>query len=98
MRKAGPKDPLHDVDWISGRAVEVFYADEKLAHEFGGSAGWYWWETETRSDHSRRATGPSVMRCRAVPDAGDVEQNRRGTPPAVLMFSRTRRLRRAARR
>jgi hypothetical protein len=49
MQNAANKDPLRDVDWINGRAVEVFYADKALAREFGGSAGWYWW--------SRRASG-----------------------------------------
>jgi hypothetical protein len=32
-----------DVDWIHGKAVEVFYADDVLADGFGSSTGWYWW-------------------------------------------------------
>jgi hypothetical protein len=35
--------PLYEVDWINGRAVEVFHADEKLAKAFGGEPGWYHW-------------------------------------------------------
>jgi hypothetical protein len=35
--------PLYDVDWITGRATEVFCADDKLALSFGGEPGWYWW-------------------------------------------------------
>jgi hypothetical protein len=33
--------PLYDVDWINGRAIEVFYADDELTRAFGGSPGWY---------------------------------------------------------
>jgi hypothetical protein len=70
MRNAINKDPLYDVDWINGRAVQVFYADGQLAREFGGSG-------------SRPVTAPTGTRSRASRDVGDVEQNRRGTPPAV---------------
>jgi hypothetical protein len=44
MRNAGNKEPLYDVDWIKGRAVELFYADGQLAREFGG----YWWPCLSR--------------------------------------------------
>jgi hypothetical protein len=42
--RAAQLPAFHDIDWINGRAVEVFYADDDLASEFAGSAGWYWWE------------------------------------------------------
>jgi hypothetical protein len=35
---------LYDVDWITGRAIEVFYVAQDWAVGFGGSIGWYWWE------------------------------------------------------
>jgi hypothetical protein len=35
--------PLYDVDRITGRAIEAFYADDKLALSLGGEPGWYWW-------------------------------------------------------
>jgi hypothetical protein len=37
MRKFAP---LYDVDWIAGRSIEVFHADEELARAIGGSVGW----------------------------------------------------------
>jgi hypothetical protein len=43
MRNPASTAPLHDVDWINGRATEVFYVSEAEACEFGGSIGWYWW-------------------------------------------------------
>jgi hypothetical protein len=69
MRNAAPNDALHDVDWINGRAIEVFYADEKLAREFGGSAGWYWWECYPGCLPESDAFGPFPTSYRAYRDA-----------------------------
>jgi hypothetical protein len=75
MRNAAPKDPLHDVDWINGRSVEVFYADEKLAREFGGSTGWYWWSCYPGCLPEGDAFGPFSSSYRALKDAIEREPN-----------------------
>jgi hypothetical protein len=67
MRNAANKSPLHD--WINGRAVEVFYADGKLAHEFGGSPGWYWWSCYPGCRLEGEAFGPFPTSYRAYRDA-----------------------------
>jgi hypothetical protein len=35
--------PLFDVDWINGRAIEVFFVDHEAAGAQGTLPGWYWW-------------------------------------------------------
>jgi hypothetical protein len=69
MRNAAPKDPLHDVDWINGRAIEVFYADEGLACAFGAPAGWYWWARYPGCLPEGDAFGPFPSSYRALKDA-----------------------------
>jgi hypothetical protein len=61
--------PLYDVDWINGRAIEVFYADEELAHAFGGSPRWYWWSCYPGYLPDGDAFGPFPTSYRALKDA-----------------------------
>jgi hypothetical protein len=43
MRSYAHTEPLYDVDWINGQAIEVFFVDGDWAREFGGRLGWYYW-------------------------------------------------------
>jgi hypothetical protein len=61
--------PLYDVDWINGRAIEVFYADEGLARAIGSSVGWYWWECHPGCLPEGDAFGPFPTSYRAYRDA-----------------------------
>jgi hypothetical protein len=61
--------PLFDVDWINGRAIEVFFADEELACAFGGSRGWYWWSRYPGCLPGGDAFGPFPTSYRALKDA-----------------------------
>jgi hypothetical protein len=61
--------PLYDVDWINGRAIEVFYADVELACAFGGTSGWYWWECYPGCLPDGDAFGPFTTSYRALKDA-----------------------------
>jgi hypothetical protein len=61
--------PLHDVDWINGRAIEVFHADERLARAFGGPPGWYWWSCYPGCLPDGDAFGPFPSSYRAYHDA-----------------------------
>jgi hypothetical protein len=61
--------PLYDVDWINGRAIEVFHADAELAHAFGGSPGWYWWSCYPGCLPDGDAFGPFLTSYRALKDA-----------------------------
>jgi len=36
-------EPLYDVDPLTGRTIEVFYADRVLAASFGKCSGWFSW-------------------------------------------------------
>jgi hypothetical protein len=56
-------------DWINGRAIEVFYADEELAHAFGDSPGWYWWSCYPGYLPDGDAFGPFPTSYRALKDA-----------------------------
>jgi hypothetical protein len=69
MRNADPRASLYDVDWINGRSIEVFYADEKLAREFGGSVGWHWWHCYPGCLPESDAVGPFPTSYRAYRDA-----------------------------
>jgi hypothetical protein len=66
--------------------------------------GWYWWECYPgafrmgkRSDRSRPAIAPTVMRLRAAWDRGDFGVEPSANQPAVSTFSLALRLWRAAR-
>jgi hypothetical protein len=63
------KEPLYGVDWINGRSIEVFYADDELAHAFGGSPGWYWCSCYPGCLPDGDAFGPFPTRYRAYRDA-----------------------------
>jgi hypothetical protein len=65
-----------DVDWINGRSVEVFYADEELARAFDGSAGWYWWACYPGCLPGADAFGPFPTSYRALKDAFEHAQRR----------------------
>jgi hypothetical protein len=69
MENPGAKEPFYDLDRINGRAVEVFYADARLAREFSGSAGWYWWECYPGCLPDSDAFGPFPTSYRAYHDA-----------------------------
>jgi hypothetical protein len=66
MRKFAP---LYDVDWIAGRSIEVFHADEELARAIGGSVGWYWWARYPGCLPDGDAFGPFPTSYRAYRDA-----------------------------
>jgi hypothetical protein len=61
--------PLYDVDWINGRAIEVFFADDELASAFGASPGFYWWECYPGCLPDSDAFGPFTTSYRALKDA-----------------------------
>jgi len=61
--------PLYDVDWINGRAIEVFFADDELARAFGGLSGFYWWECYPGCLPDSDAFGPFTTSYRALKDA-----------------------------
>jgi len=61
--------PLYEVDWINGRAIEVFYADDELACAFGGSPGWHWWACYPGCLPDSDAFGPFTTSYRALKDA-----------------------------
>jgi hypothetical protein len=69
MQHAANKGPLYDVDWINGRAIEVFYADDVLAREFRGAPGWYWWSCFPGCLPEGDAFGPFPTSYRAYRDA-----------------------------
>jgi hypothetical protein len=36
--------PFYDVDWVNGRAIEVFFVDHEVARALGSLPGWFWWD------------------------------------------------------
>jgi hypothetical protein len=75
--------PLQDVDWINGRAIEIFFVDYELAHALGGSPGWYWWACYPGCLPNGDAFGPFPTSFRALKDA--IEAGRVGaTCPRAL--------------
>jgi hypothetical protein len=61
--------PLCDVDWINGRAIEVFFVDHEMARTLAGSPGWYWWACYPGCLPDGDAFGPFPTSYRALKDA-----------------------------
>ena len=60
---------LFDVDWINGRAIEVFFLDDEMARALGGSPGWFWWACYPGCLPNSDAFGPFPTGCRAFRNA-----------------------------
>ena len=48
------REPLYDIDTLSGASVEIFYAYGALAEFFGTSPGWFWWSVYQGAREQRR--------------------------------------------
>jgi hypothetical protein len=63
-------EPFYDIDPRTGLAIEVFHADQVLAHSFGGSgAGWFWWTCQPGCLPRCPPTGPFITSYGAYRDA-----------------------------
>jgi hypothetical protein len=57
-RQRGRRDPLYDINPLTGATIEVFYADRALETfgQYGG--GWFWWFRRRGCSPEGPATGP----------------------------------------
>jgi hypothetical protein len=62
-------EPLYDVDPLTGRTIEVFYADRVLARSFGTCGGWFWWTCLPGYLPDRLPAGPFATSYAAYRDA-----------------------------
>jgi hypothetical protein len=69
VHTSATNDPLYDVDWINGRAIEVFFLDDELARALSGSPGWYWWACYPGCLPDGDVFGPFPTSYRAYRDA-----------------------------
>ena len=69
MQKTPIPASLYDVDWINGRAIEVFFLDAETARALGGSPGLYWWKCYPGCLPDSDAFGPFPTCYRAYRDA-----------------------------
>jgi hypothetical protein len=69
VNKSATTAPLYDVDWINGRAIEVFFVDVELARAVGGAPGFYWWACYPGCLPEGEAFGPFPTSYRALKDA-----------------------------
>jgi hypothetical protein len=61
--------PLFDVDPVTGRSIEVFYADRTLETFGRAGAGWFWWPRRRGFAPEGPAIGPFPTNYSAYRDA-----------------------------
>jgi hypothetical protein len=61
--------PFYDVDWVNGRAIQVFFVDHEVARALGSLPGWFWWECYPGCLPEGDAFGPFPTSYRAYRDA-----------------------------
>jgi hypothetical protein len=52
------REPLYDINALTGISIEVFYADRTLETFGRGGAGWFWWPRQRGCSPDGPATGP----------------------------------------
>jgi hypothetical protein len=52
------REPLYDIDPLTGLSVEVFYADRELETFGRCGAGWFWWPRRRGCSPDGSPTGP----------------------------------------
>jgi hypothetical protein len=52
------REPLYDLDPLTGISIEVFYADRELETFGRCGAGWFYWARQRGCSPSGPATGP----------------------------------------
>jgi hypothetical protein len=69
VEKTATLASIFDVDWVHGRAIEVFFLDAEMARALGGSPGWFWWACYPGCLPDSDAFGPFPTSYRAYRDA-----------------------------
>ena len=62
-------EPLYEMCPHTGAVLELFYADQVLAHSFGTRAGWHWWTCHPGKLPVRPPVGPFSTSYAAYRDA-----------------------------
>ena len=62
-------EPIFDVDPVTGRSLEVFYADRTLVTFGRAGAGWFWWFRQRGFAPEGSAVGPFPTSYSAYRDA-----------------------------
>ena len=52
------REPVYDINPLTGISIEVFYADRTLETFGRGGAGWFWWSRRRGCSSDGMATGP----------------------------------------
>jgi hypothetical protein len=52
------REPLYEINPLTGISIEVFYADRMLETFGRGGAGWFWWPRQRGCSPDGPATGP----------------------------------------
>ena len=52
------REPLFDINPLTGISIEVFYSDRTLETFGRGGAGWFWWSRRRGFSPDGLATGP----------------------------------------
>jgi hypothetical protein len=58
LRQRGRRDPLYDINPLTGIGIEVFSADRTLETFGRAGAGWFWWPRERGFAPAGLAVGP----------------------------------------
>ena len=63
------RDPLYDINPLTGVSFEVFYSDRTLETFGRGGPGWFWWSRERGCPPAGLAAGPFPTSYSAYRDA-----------------------------
>jgi hypothetical protein len=58
QRQRGRREPLYDINPLTGASIEVFYANRALETFGRCGPGWYWWFRRPGFAPDGQATGP----------------------------------------
>jgi hypothetical protein len=56
------REPLYDINALTGISIEVFYADRTLETFGRGACGWFWWARRRGCSPEGPPTGPFPTR------------------------------------
>jgi len=57
-RQRAAREPLYDINPLTGASIEVFYSDQTLETFGRGGSGWFWWPRRPGFAPDGPAQGP----------------------------------------
>jgi hypothetical protein len=78
------REPLYDINPLTGISIEVFYSDRTLETFGRGGAGWFWWLRRRGFSPDGPATGPFATNFAAYRHALGASLGANGGPSKIF--------------